>query len=430
MISSNKIGAILREVLRKIEPEKEEIEEINGKLKEFLGNLKANLKKKKISAEAFVGGSFAKKTIIKKEHYDIDIFVRYNKKYREKDISAITRQALAGIKNVQEIHGSRDYFRVKTGAAFFIEVVPVLKIRNPKEAENITDLSYFHVKYVNKKIKNGKLLDEIRLAKAFCYANGVYGAESYVSGFSGYGLELLIYHYKSFINFIKAMSKTEAGNKIIIDEEKYYKGKNQVMLDVNRAKLASPVILIDPTHSSRNVLAALSYETFDSFRQAGKNFLKNPSIKAFETKKLNFEEIKNSAKKNKHELIILKATTDKQEGDIAGSKLVKFYKHLKEETAKSFDVKDSGFEYSGKKTAMYYFAVRKKPMVIKEGPQLKDKENARKFKRMHVSTFNKKGRIYAREKNKFDIKDFLNKWAEKNKKIITDMSVKELRVIG
>ena len=49
---------------------------------------------------------------------------------------------------------------------------------------------------------------------------------------------------------------------------------------------------------------------------------------------------------------------------------------------------------------------------------------------MHPSAFNKKGRVYAREKIKFNIKDFLNKWAEKNKRIITDMSVKELRVIG
>ena len=57
-----------------------------------------------------------------------------------------------------------------------------------------------------KKIK-GKILDEIRLAKAFCHANGCYGAESYIKGFSGYALELLVYHYGSFQKFVKAITK-------------------------------------------------------------------------------------------------------------------------------------------------------------------------------------------------------------------------------
>ena len=429
---SSTINGILKEITDKIEPTNEEIDNIQMRLKEFLNDFKKNIKKKKIKAEAFIGGSFAKNTIIKKEHYDIDVFVRFDKKYKEKNISAITKKALRGIKNITEIHGSRDYFRVKVNHSIFIEVIPVLKVSNPKEAENITDLSYFHVKYVEKKIKSKKLLDEIRIAKAFCHANNVYGAESYISGFSGYGLELLVYHYKTFLNFIKAMSKADVNDKdkLIIDIEKDYKNKAQILLDINKAKLSSPLILIDPTYKQRNVLAALSQETFNIFKEACKNFLKNPTINAFEIKKLNFEEIKNRAKKNKNELIVLKATTDKQEGDIAGSKLVKFYKHLADEIKKSFNIKDSGFEYSGKKTALYYFAVKKKAEIIKEGPQSKDRENVRRFRKMHSHTFNKKGRVYARDKIKFSMKDFLDKWESKNKRIIADMSIKELRVIG
>ena len=47
-----------------------------------------------IDAEIFVGGSFAKKTLIKKEKYDVDIFVRFDKKYTEYDISELTYKAL------------------------------------------------------------------------------------------------------------------------------------------------------------------------------------------------------------------------------------------------------------------------------------------------------------------------------------------------
>ena len=426
---SSTINSVLSQVLEKTEPDKEEIEHIREKIKEFFVVFKTNLKKKKIHAEAFVGGSFAKNTMIKKEHYDVDIFLRFDKKYGGKDISSITKQALAGIKNVQEIHGSRNYFKIRINSSY-IEVVPVLKVSNPKEAENITDLSYFHVNYINKKIKNKKILEEIRLAKAFCHATNTYGAESYISGFSGNGIELLVYHYKSFLNFIKAMVNVNEKDKLIIDIEKDYKNKMQVLMDINHAKLLSPIILIDPTYKQRNVLSALSQDTFNKFKDACKQFLKKPGADAFEVKKLNLEEVKDRTKKNKNELIILKAATEKQEGDIAGSKLVKFYRHLNEEIKEFFDIKDSGFEYGGKKTALYFFAMKKKPGIIRQGPKTSDKDNVRKFKRNHKTTFNKSGRVYAREKINYSIKDFLNKWESKNKKLLLDMSIKELRVIG
>ena len=78
--------------------------------------------------------------------------------------------------------------------------------------------------YVVQGIKNKSILDEIKIAKAFCYANNCYGAESYVQGFSGYALELLVYYYGGFINFLRAVSKEKANNKekIVIDIEKNY----------------------------------------------------------------------------------------------------------------------------------------------------------------------------------------------------------------
>lgn len=427
---TSKINDVLATVLEKTKPEKEEIDKIQGKLKEFLEILNKNLRKQKISCSVFIGGSFAKNTMIKKDSYDIDVFVRFEKKYLEKDISGILKKALIGVKNVQEVHGSRNYFKIKANGCVVIEVIPVLKVSNPKQAENITDLSYFHVQYINKKIKNSKILDEIRLAKTFCYANNVYGAESYINGFSGYGLELLIYYYKTFLNFLKAMAKVNGKEKLIIDIEKYYKNKHNVLIDINSAKLLSPIILVDPTYRQRNVLAALSNETFKKFQEAGREFLKKPSINAFEIKKINFEEIKNHAKKSRNDIIILKAATDKQEGDIAGSKLVKFYHHLNEEISGFFEIKNAGFEYSNKKTALYFFEAKSKNEIIRKGPEIPDKDNVRKFKKMHSRTFSKGGRIYSREKIKLNLKDFLNKWEYKNKKIIGDMSIKELRVIG
>ncbi|MEJ2268137.1 MAG: hypothetical protein P8X70_03615, partial [Nanoarchaeota archaeon] len=163
---------------------------------------------------------------------------------------------------------------------------------------------------------------EIKLAKVFCYANNCYGAESYIRGFSGYGLELLIHYYGSFLKFIKAISK--AKNKIIIDIEKHYKNKNEILMNVNNSKLKSPIILIDPTYKQRNVLAALSKETFTRFQKVCRKFLENPSIKDFEIKEIDLEKIEKNTKNKNYEFILIKAETKKQQGDIAGTKLLKF----------------------------------------------------------------------------------------------------------
>jgi tRNA nucleotidyltransferase (CCA-adding enzyme) len=128
-----------------------------------------------------------------------------------------------------------------------------------------------HVKIFNKKIKSKKILEEIKLAKAFCSANGTYGAESYINGFSGYALELLVYYYGSFEKFLKEAVK-DRKDKLIIDIEKKYKNSKEILLQLNGSKLLSPIIVIDPTCKERNVLAALSYETYDKFKICAKNF--------------------------------------------------------------------------------------------------------------------------------------------------------------
>ena len=74
-----------------LKPTYEELLIINKSLNETLEVLKKRLKKLKIDAEIFVGGSFAKNTVIKKDHYDVDIFIRYSNKHSE-DIKVLTKK--------------------------------------------------------------------------------------------------------------------------------------------------------------------------------------------------------------------------------------------------------------------------------------------------------------------------------------------------
>ena len=157
-MNTKKTNSILKEVLSEAKPNKNEIKEIANRFKDFKVKLLEKIKKLKVHVEIFVGGSFAKKTLIRKKEYDVDVFLRFDKRHR-KEISELTEKILNGF-NKTKIHGSRDYFMIKLGKNIIFEVIPVLKIKNPKEAENITDLSYFHVNYVRKKV-NPKVIDEI-----------------------------------------------------------------------------------------------------------------------------------------------------------------------------------------------------------------------------------------------------------------------------
>ncbi|HTY44186.1 MAG TPA: nucleotidyltransferase domain-containing protein [Patescibacteria group bacterium] len=422
---AEKVNQILKEVLEEVEPSKEELKIINENLKKFIEDVRKKIKKSGIEAEVFVGGSFAKGTVIRKKNYDIDIFIRFDRKYRNENISEKTKKLLGNLK-ISVIHGSRDYFRMKIREDVIFEIIPVIRIKNQKEAENVTDLSYFHVSYIKKKVKTKKILDDIKLAKVFCHANNCYGAESYINGFSGYSLELLVYHYKGFLNFIKAMTKIK--EKEIIDIEKLYKNKNSIMLDLNSSKLKSPIILIDPTYMQRNALSALSRETFEKFRKVCINFLKNPGIEYFRTKKQDLEKLKKESKRKGYEFILLETQTKKQEGDVAGSKLLKFFRHLNEEIEKYFEVKNKGFEYEEGKNAEYFFIAKRKKEIIVNGPEIKDKENIKKFRSRHKNVFIKNKKLYAREKVNFNLREFIMKWKAKNERKIKEMAVEELRI--
>ena len=405
------INQILKEVLAKVNPSEEEVSFINKFLKEFIKAVETELKKMKINAKPFVGGSFAKGTMIRKGQYDVDLFIRFNEKYKNEEISKLTERVLGKIKqskNFSVIHGSRDYFKVNVSSSFFIEVIPVKEARNPKSAENITDLSYFHVGYIRKKLKTEKMLEEVRLAKAFCHAKKSYGAEGYINGFSGYSLELLIIHYKNFLNFVKQVSKIK--DKEIIDLEKFYKSKNELMMNMNSAKMTSPIVLIDPTYKERNALAALSKETFEQFRQDCRKFIKNPTKESFEARKIDFERLIQNAKKRREDFILIKVETDKQEGDIAGSKLLKFYKHISSEIEKFYKISNKEFEYDNKSSANFFFAGKGKKELVLNGPEVNDEKNVVLFKKRHKKVIVKKGRTYAIEKFDKTLKQFIEEW--------------------
>lgn len=416
------INKILKEQINLVKPENEVVDDIKKISKEFCNNLRNKLRKYKIKADIFIGGSLAKGTLVKTSDnlYDVDVFVRFDKKYSENKIQELLKKVL--IKGINRVHGSRDYYQFKVNN-IIIEIIPVLKIKNPKEARNVTDLSYFHVNYILKKIKKyKKLSDEIIIAKAFTHSQNCYGAESYIKGFSGYAIELLIIYYGSFLKFIKEIASSN--KKIIIDESKSYKKKKDVLMELNEAKILSPIILVDPTFKERNALSGLSDEAFEKFKKACQDFLKNPSKDFFKNKNI-LDEMKRYK-----DLRIVSVRTNKQKGDIAGTKSKKFMNFFNFELKKEFLLKKAEFEYKeDENNAYFYLVIEKKPEEIIKGPPITAVENLAGFKRAHADAFIKNQIAYSRAYHNLSFVEFLKRFLEKNDKVIKDMSIEEIKLI-
>src|SRR3989338_8180046 len=110
---------IFYSVLEKIKPSEQELKNIKELTAGLNKKIEAGLKKAHCRADVFLGGSLAKNTLIKKERYDIDIFVRFQyKEYAERDsqLSDMLEKALKLQKiKYKKIHGSRDYFHFSAG---------------------------------------------------------------------------------------------------------------------------------------------------------------------------------------------------------------------------------------------------------------------------------------------------------------------------
>ncbi len=404
---------------------------------EFITRLDRALKAAKVRAKPVVGGSGAKGTWLRGMH-DIDVFVCFDyKSYKGKsgELSEFLAKAMKkAFPKHERLHGSRDYFRVRYGNYNF-EFVPILKISKASQAMNITDASLLHSDWVNRQLQKPKSLmqlgpiaerrfgnkktgldDEIRLAKAFSIAQRVYGAESYVRGFSGYACEVLTIYYGSFLKLVttaatKWKKGIAAGKKIVIDAGNHYRRKDPLR-ELNEAKVQSELVVIDPVQPDRNATAALGNETLQRFISAAAGFIKNPSGKFFEKELITVEGLAQSAKGKR--LVVVEAVPVRGKEDVAGAKLVKAYQHILQQLEKNgFDLAMSGWEWDKHKqgTALMWYAAEKgekgEPKAeIREGPPLSNTQHAEKFRDEHSSKagrelFEKRGRLYARIARKY-----------------------------
>lgn len=373
----------MKEVLAKIKPTVKEQRQLKDKVNSLLKKLNAKLS----GAKAILGGSGAKDTWLS-GNYDIDIFVLFDYdtfSSRTTELSALLQPVLKKVfGKITKLHGSRDYFQLKY-QKLNVEVIPILAIKRAEQAKNITDVSPLHSQWVNKNTTGMK--DEIRLTKQFLKANGLYGAESHIRGFSGYVVEILGARYGSFVKLLQASQSWAV--KEIIDVARHYP-KNDVLFHLNKSKTLSPVIVIDPVDKNRNAAAALSDDAFFKFKKVAREYLQKPQASFFVKKKVEFNALCKDTTLN---VVWIPVAPFSGKEDVVGTKLLKVFQFFQLKL-KPFAVKKSGWDWD-----VMYFLVEKKELPKEEvvkGPPLELKEHVKRFRKAHKAVFEEKGHLMAR----------------------------------
>jgi tRNA nucleotidyltransferase (CCA-adding enzyme) len=278
------------------------------KISKEIQNEIMNFQDKRI-LKVIVGGSYAKGTWLEDDP-DIDFFVMIDTTVERKEFEELGKSVgFYALKKYRPYlrYSEHPYVEGKVDA-IRINIVPCYRVQmnNWKSA---ADRSPFHTIFMQGKL-NEFLKSEVRVLKKFLKSIGIYGSQISVSGFSGYVTEVLVLKYGSFRNVLQIFAELSPNYVVSLDspDEKAIE------------KFASPIIIIDPIDSNRNLGAAVSAECLAKFVLASRLFLKAPSTEFFIKSHRSNTKIMSDIKSN---LLIIDFKIHKRSPDILWGQLKK-----------------------------------------------------------------------------------------------------------
>lgn len=378
----NTMKNLLESIHEELKPQKD------PSIQPFIQKVRKAFKDSTHQPKIHVGGSYAKNTHIGKD-YDVDIFIKYDKKHRDKPISDYTETVLQRTDiQYKRVHGSRDYFITTQQRQY--ELIPVLDIQKPSQAETVVDNSPLHVAYTKQRLTPTKK-KHIRLLKQFLKAQEIYGAESYIGGFSGHVVDLLILHYKTLPKLLEATQNWKP--KTVIDIENHH---DLPLHTLNESKTQGPLILIDPIQKHRNAAAAVTKKAYNKLKQKAKQLQRNPTKKQFYIPTHKDKLRKHKEKHQNKEVLELTFTDTKK--DISGDKLIKIQKHIQRQ------LQHSGFtdihidtHHADTKSYLYIAATHHDEQLIKGPPLTAPKKHRERFKQKYEDIHIEKGILQTKQ---------------------------------
>ena len=269
-----KARAIFAKVLPKITPGRREAAECFATASAMAKKLERVVPP---AVEVRLAGSLAKGTNLAGNN-EFDLFMLFPRHYSHHEMTMMgmqyARHAFAGLR-VSARYAEHPYLQIFY-RDYHADIVPAYKIGDISERGSSVDRSQLHTTYINAKL-DAPAKGDVRLLKRFMKNFGIYGAELRVEGFSGYLCELLIVHYGSLFELMKAASQWHGP---VIDTEKH------LSEDAARRKFPqAALITVDPADPGRNVAAVVAHTSLSRFIFECRRFLANPSEKFFFAKK-------------------------------------------------------------------------------------------------------------------------------------------------
>lgn len=301
----NNIESIILKAAESSVPSKPKQRKLEKISKEIQIQIK-NFKDKRIS-RVLLGGSYAKGTWLENDT-DIDFFVMIEPHVERTEFEELGKSVgFYALKKYKPYlrYSEHPYVEGKVGETR-INIVPCYRVEKNKW-KSAADRSPFHTDYMQANL-NENLKSQVRVLKKFLKAVGIYGSQIAVSGFSGYVTEVLILKYGSFVRVLQVFSELKPKRIISLDSP------TEKMVE----KFTSPIIIIDPIDSNRNLGAAISTDCLAKFVLASRLFLKNPSIE-FMTKNRRFNP--DIVKQIESNLLIIEFNVQKRSPDILWGQL-------------------------------------------------------------------------------------------------------------
>jgi tRNA nucleotidyltransferase (CCA-adding enzyme) len=268
------VSAVIAKALSLCEPTKSEASKLTKVAQETRRLVESRVASLDEVVDVVFGGSFAKGTWLRGDA-DIDIFVKIEPSVSLERFEvlgkSIGQEALK--KHKPKLRYSDHPYVEAFVRSIRVNVVPCYKVEQGKW-QSAADRSPFHTEYISSNFDDEKRM-QARLLKKFFKGVEIYGAEISTGGFSGYVSEVLVLKYGSFENVLRAAADMQDRQVIAVGE-----------YDSDIVKgFRSPVIIIDPVDSRRNLGTAISPESVGRFVLAARAFLASPSLQFFREKK-------------------------------------------------------------------------------------------------------------------------------------------------
>ena len=265
MNSIDEVTRMISESSIPLKSKQNELEKISKEIQKGI----MNFNDKRI-LKVIVGGSFAKGTWLENDT-DIDFFVMIEPTVERNQFEELGKSVgFYALKKYSPYlrYSEHPYVEGKVNG-IRINIVPCYKVQLNKW-KSAADRSPFHTIFMETKL-NEFLKSEVRVLKKFLKSIGIYGSQISVSGFSGYVTEVLILKYGSFRDVLQTFAELKPNYIVSLESP------DQSAIE----KFRSPIIIIDPIDSNRNLGAAISAECLAKFVLASRLFLKAPSTKFF-----------------------------------------------------------------------------------------------------------------------------------------------------